>query len=327
MDLFITSLGARLTCKKGMFQVKNETDLERLSPGKISSITLTRACMVSTDAFRLAIKYEIPIILVSGSGKPLGRLWSNRYGSIPHIRRRQLAFSGSPKAMNWMAGQMHEKTQKQLILLTRLHEQSPENTPQFTVWIDQIRQHQAQFQSFQEENNPPDASGLRGIEGKIARTYFQALSTTLPPTYQFDERSRHPSKDRFNAALNYLYGMLYNLTETALIAAGLDPYLPVFHSDKRNKPALVYDIVEVFRPWADWVVVRLCQQRDIPQTMTQPHKGGLWLNEEGRKVVIEAFQNYLNRKVQYGETQQKRRRIIYLYCQEFAQSLLHHDLD
>ena len=72
MNLYITAYGARLTAKQGSFQVKNEDKKERYSPKKIESICLTRACMVSTDAISLAIRNDIPIVMVSRRACPWG---------------------------------------------------------------------------------------------------------------------------------------------------------------------------------------------------------------------------------------------------------------
>ncbi len=85
----------------------------------------------------------------------------------------------------------------------------------------------------------------------------------LPEQYRFKERSKHPAKDAFNALLNYGYGILYGKIEGSLIKAGIDPYVGVFHRENYNRPVLVFDIIELFRSWIDYVVVDLCYQQVV----------------------------------------------------------------
>jgi CRISP-associated protein Cas1 len=62
-----------------------------------------------------------------------------------------------------------------------------------------------------------------GIEGSIARGSRKIIEAVLENPTLFDGRNRRPATDSFNAALNYAYGMLYNVVEQACFATGLDP--------------------------------------------------------------------------------------------------------
>jgi CRISPR-associated protein Cas1 len=57
--------------------------------------------------------------------------------------------------------------------------------------------------------------------------------------------------------------MLYGHCESALIHAGLDPFIGIMHRDEYNRPVLVYDFIEQFRHWADYVVCHLCLQEVV----------------------------------------------------------------
>src|SRR5690606_11797624 len=92
---------------------------------------------------------------------------------------------------------------------------------------------------------------LLGNEGSMAHLYWKILSVTLPTGFMFETRSKFPAKDPFNAALNYLYGIMYTQVEMAVYTVGLDPALGIFHTDQYQKPALAFDLIEPFRAWAD----------------------------------------------------------------------------
>ena len=69
--------------------------------------------------------------------------------------------------------------------------------------------------------------------------------------------------DIVNALLNYGYGILYGRIEGALIKSGIDPYIGVLHRDDYNRPVLVYDVIELYRIWVDYVVYSLVAQKVI----------------------------------------------------------------
>src|SRR5690606_13178328 len=71
------------------------------------------------------------------------------------------------------------------------------------------------------------AATFRGWEGTASRGYFYCISLILPEEYEFKKRMQHPAYDRFNACINYMYGILYGMIEVALIKAGIDPYMGV----------------------------------------------------------------------------------------------------
>ncbi len=118
----------------------------------------------------------------------------------------------------------------------------------------------------------------------------------LPPEYAFESRSRQPATDIFNALLNYAYGILYGKVEGSLIKAGLDPYAGIFHRDEYNRPALVFDVIEKYRVWMDYIVIQLCKQKALPADcfFTGPEGGGCRLEALGKRILIQSVNDYLS---------------------------------
>ena len=83
---------------------------------------------------------------------------------------------------------------------------------------------------------------LFGTEGYIADKYFACLRKL----HVFPGR-KPQERDKFNSALNYGYGILYNEVERACLYVGLDPYIGLYHTERYGKPSLVLDLVEGFR--------------------------------------------------------------------------------
>ena len=138
---------------------------------------------------------------------------------------------------------------------------------------------------------------MLGTEGVAARVYWQVLSEQLPPSWRFNGRSRRPAKDNFNAALNYLFGMLYNTVEQACLAAGLDPMLGYLHVDDYLKTTFVFDAIEPFRPWVEILLVQKILTTPNQSSFFTKKKEGIFLNKKGRKFYISEFNNFMNQSI------------------------------
>lgn len=86
---------------------------------------------------------------------------------------------------------------------------------------------------------------------------------------------------------------LYGKVELVQLQAGLDPYLGIMHRDQYNRPSLVFDQIELIRPWAEEVLVELCLTGKLLPASFNPKNGGFWLNEQGKQVLIPAIYTYL----------------------------------
>lgn len=118
----------------------------------------------------------------------------------------------------------------------------------------------------------------------------------MEPEYRFEGRSRRPAQDIFNLFLNYGYGILYRITEKALIEAGIHPYAGFLHGLAKKQKSMVFDFIEAFRPWVDSMVYQLCKARAIKQEHIQQDPDGLNLTNQGKALMIQAFQEGFKKK-------------------------------
>ena len=191
--------------------------------------------------------------------------------------------------------------------------------------IKQIRQQARKFEDFREYLPEECRQNLMGIEGNIARLYWQSLGNTLPRKYTFQKRSRRPAEDWFNAAINYLYGMLYTVVEAGLFAAGLDPHLGILHADEYKKPTLAFDLIEPFRPWADRLLIEACWKNELQKTFFTKNQHGLFLNKEGKAFLIPLFNDYLRQTITYLEREAIVKNHIYHLAGRLAQRIRTHE--
>jgi len=91
------------------------------------------------------------------------------------------------------------------------------------------------------------------VEAHAARSYWEAVARILPDELGFNHRytrSNPPEGelDPFNIALNMGYALLRKEVWRAVFLAGLNPYVGFLHKPRGNRPALVLDLMEEFRP-------------------------------------------------------------------------------
>lgn len=90
---------------------------------------------------------------------------------------------------------------------------------------------------------------LRLYEAKWSKKLWEILSIFIPAEYQFTGRDPR-SRDPINSAISYTYAIIYGLCTHALIAAGLDPYVGIIHTERAGRTSLTYDFSEMFKPIA-----------------------------------------------------------------------------
>lgn len=155
---------------------------------------------------------------------------------------------------------------------------------------------------------------LRGLEGKGATIYFQSMNQLVlqqQETFQMHGRSRRPPLDPLNALLSFLYTILSNDCASALESAGLDSYVGFLHRDRPGRSSLALDLMEELRPvLADRLALSLINRQMIqPDHFRAEAGGGVFLTEDGRKIVLSAWQErkrellthpYLKEKLPWG---------------------------
>jgi CRISPR-associated protein Cas1 len=118
------------------------------------------------------------------------------------------------------------------------------------------------------------------------------LARILGPDWGFTSRQRRPPPDPVNAMLSFGYTLLLNEAVAACVLAGLDPYLGMLHSPRRNRPSLALDLIEEVRPVVvDAMVVRLTRTRQVtPASFTITAEQGCRLDDPSRRAFLSAYE-------------------------------------
>ena len=330
MDLYINTRGSYLHVKDELFEIKvPDTDKKgvykkhHIAARKVRSIILSQSTALSTDAILLALKNNIDIVVSQWNGQPVGRFWHSKHGSTSRIRKEQLEASKSALSVEWTLKWIGAKLTAQADLLRDLARHREKKREMIKDNIHRITDLQNKIRQLRGRKIEDVAETIRGLEGTAGRIYFETLSKIIPARYQFSGRSMRPAKDPFNACLNYCYGVLYSKVEKALIIAGLDPYLGFLHRDDYNQKSMVFDFIEPYRPWADEAVFKLFSGKKMKDTFFRKISNGVSLNEEGKPVLIQAYNNFFEEtKIRYKGRNQNRHNIIQFDAHAFANQLI-----
>jgi len=251
---------------------------------KIDTIIVTANALVSTQAVALCLEKNIQLVLANWAGKPFGRFWASTPGRATEHRRKQYLHQNTLLAFKISKDIVTCKLRSQKKFLTDLKNNRKTSNETLNNAITSITKSLQNLTHL--KYTPSFKQTLLGIEGFAAAEYFSALSSILPKKYAFKERSRQPAQDKFNAVLNYIYGITYSSVEKIVILSGLDPNAGLYHADSYGKPTLVFDIIELFRAKVDRIAVKLFTKKHVKNswfTSLEDDPLGVFLDKEGRK--------------------------------------------
>ncbi|MCB0596011.1 MAG: CRISPR-associated endonuclease Cas1 [Lewinellaceae bacterium] len=329
MQLYLNTYGTYLHIKDALFEVRVPQEggghqRHQFAATKVTSIIMTTSAALSTDAIQLALQNNIDIIFADSSGFPLGRVWHSKLGSTTRIRKRQLEASIGPEGVRRTVQWLSAKLGNQMEFIKGLKK----HRSRMADFLDDKAARIGNLQQsirLQEDAPSVDAIAetLRGLEGTAGRLYFEALSQALPEEHRFAGRSFRPALDPFNTFLNYGYGVLYNRVEKALMIAGLDPYVGFLHRDDYNQKSMVFDYIEPYRIHVETVVFRLFSAKKVNQSHTEPLANGLTLVKEGKQLLIEKLNDYLEvQTIRYNGRNQTRANGLQMDAHRFANELI-----
>ncbi|MGH3623680.1 MAG: CRISPR-associated endonuclease Cas1 [Sciscionella sp.] len=241
LPFHVAGSGCVLTRRGGRLVAFRDGALRASAPlTMVGEVIVSGRVTVTTAALHTLLANDIPLVLLTESGRPLGRL---EPPGAPHIqaRTRQLDLHRDPAlrlsvGRQIVAGKIHN----QGVLLRRRARRSRDPD---AVWSAAARLAQLQ----DAVTDAADIPALLGMEGAAAGAYFGAIRSVLAPGYGFDTRDR-ARRDLVNMLINYCSALLRETVISALLCAGLDPYLSFLHNPSRGRPTLAFDLMEEWRP-------------------------------------------------------------------------------
>jgi CRISPR-associated protein Cas1 len=241
---------------------------------------------------------------MSKYGKFRGRLVHNG-SKFAQLRQRQLGIaSDEGAALRAARPLVTAKIQNQRVVLQRRAERVPHVQRALKGMMRMSRR----------AERARTLNELRGFEGKAGAFYFAAIRALLPPAWGFEKRAYHPPPDPANSLLSFGYTLLLKDMTAAVHIVGLDPYLGFFHALGRDRPALVLDLIEEFRPViVDSMVLDIVARKQlVPGDFKRSRnpRRPCQLGEAGVQIVLKRYEERLQTSLHHplagGETTYRR---------------------
>lgn len=304
--LYITRQEAYLSLDgENVVMLLDGKEAARLPLSNIESIICMNYPGCSPALMGKCAEEQIGLCFVSPGGRFLARVTGPIKGNV-FLRKQQMEmFSNCGRQVALIQNLINAKLKNTRSLLMRSRRDYPvtDEDGKLSHCIDILEENQKKL--MQEK----DIEILRGIEGQSAKAYFDvfdSLFTQQKEDFMLFRRTKRPPLDRTNAMLSFLYTVCTNDIASALECVGLDPYIGLFHTLRPGRVSLACDIMEEFRAMIERLVITIVNLKIVQKSDFEKQiSGAIWLNEDGRKKVITAWQNKKNECAVHSYTKEK----------------------
>ena len=168
-------------------------------------------------------------------------------------------------------------------------------------------------------------SELMGFEGNIRETYYTALNTIIELDSPFEKRVRQPPDNPINAVISFGNSLMYTACLTEIYRTQLNPTISFLHEPGERRFSLSLDLAEIFKPIiVDRIIFRLFNRQQLKESKHfATEMNTCYLNEAGRRLFIEAFDNQLKQTIEHRKLKRKvsYQRLIRLECYKLIKHL------
>jgi CRISPR-associated protein Cas1 len=293
--LYVTDHRARITFRRGSFEVHREAGRTRVPIEAVDGIVLLSRAQVTTDALAACAERNIRVAALKMNGALRFVVGGPTSGNV-HLRIAQVRASDDPThrlsiARSFVGG----KLRNSWTVVSRWgRDATPTDRRRIRERAEAIAERLARVPRAESEDQ------LRGLEGDAARAHFTVLGAVLADArLSFVGRQRRPPRDPVNALLSFCYGLLVTETTGALDAVGLDPQVGFLHRPRSGRPSLALDLAEELRPLTDRFVVTAVRRGEVgAEDFVKTPGGAVYLSESGRSKVLTLWERHKN--VTYG---------------------------
>lgn len=167
---------------------------------------------------------------------------------------------------------------------------------------------------------------LLAYEGEIWMRFYSMFQYFINEDFILNKRVKRPPDNPINALISFGNTLLYTKTISAIYRTHLDQRISFLHEPSEGRFSLSLDILEVFKPVIVYKTIFDLVNNKRIQVAKHFEKSLNYciLNEEGRQIFIESFENRiestflhtkLNRKISY-------RTAIKLDCYKLIKNIL-----
>jgi CRISPR-associated protein Cas1 len=151
------------------------------------------------------------------------------------------------------------------------------------------------------------------IEGQIWSRFYDSFKHFLAEDFLMNKRVKRPPDNPMNALVSFGNTLLYTKTISAIYTTHLNQAISFLHSPREGRFSLCLDISEAFKPVIVFKTIFDLVGRKKLQVEKHFDKSLNYalLNEEGKKIFIDAFETRINETFMHPKL---KRKITYKHC-------------
>lgn len=298
-----------LYVKEGTFYFKNVEMFVPIPVEQVLSFELHGGCSVSSGAFSLAGKHNIPIHMFDYYANYMGTYWpKEHYFSGDLTIKQSLVYSDIQKRLE----------------LSRILVKGVENN--MRAFLGHIEGDSASFLKDSDLIDVKSIQDMMLIEARMRKDYYNRFDAMLPDGFKIDRREIRPPSNYGNSLISFGNTLLYTSIITAARKTSVNITIPFYHEPAAGRFALSLDLSEVFKPG---IVDRFLYQI-VKQGILQPNQvhfnevgGGILLNETGKKIFMEHWDKWLEHTIFHKKLKRKvsHRHLLVLEMHKYAKHI------
>lgn len=255
---------------------------------KIDNITILGKGYVTFDALSLLTKNNANIISITYDNQINYIIHNINSQTTVTLLKKQVYYSDSFHSLITSKEIIKSKIKNQMYTLKTLNK----NKEDLEI-KENILKLEENILKVDETNTKNE---IRGIEGISSQIYWSSIKNIIPSEYNFENRSKKPATDLFNAMLNYGYAILSSQITIKILEAGLNPDIGLLHADLNYRHSLTYDLIEEFRQQiVDKTMISMINNRQIK---IEDYQNQL-ITLDKRKIIIEKILKKLKNRINY----------------------------
>ncbi len=133
---------------------------------------------------------------------------------------------------------------------------------------------------------------LMAVEGEVWLRFYSSFEYFLPEDFVMNKRVKRPPDNPINALVSFGNSLLYAKTVSTIYHTHLDQRISFLHEPSERRFSLSLDLSEVFKPVLVFkTIFDLVNNRRLQvEKHFEKNVNYCILNDEGRKIFVEAFE-------------------------------------
>jgi CRISPR-associated protein Cas1 len=151
------------------------------------------------------------------------------------------------------------------------------------------------------------------VEGQIWMRFYESFKHFLPEDFVMNKRVKRPPDNPINALVSFGNTLLYTKTISAIYHTHLNQSISFLHSPREGRFSLSLDLSEAFKPIIVFkTIFDLVGRKQLQVTKHfDKNLNYALLNEEGKKIFINAFEERINETFLHPKL---KRKVTYKQC-------------